>query len=390
MNNFTFYSPTEFVFGKGTEMQTGELVRKYGASKVLIVYGGGSVVRSGLLERVKQTLAQTGIPCLELGGVQPNPIDTKVYEGIDLCRREGVDFVLAVGGGSVIDTAKAIAAGVPYEGDFWDFYIQKATVSSALKVAVVLTIPAAGSEGSGNSVITKVSTLQKMSLRAPELLRPRFSIMNPELTFTLPPYQTAAGIVDMMAHIMERYFTNTADTEIADRLCEGTLKAIITEAPRVMADPKDYGARANIMWSGMIAHNGTCGVGNEEDWASHFMEHEISALYDVTHGAGLAVIFPAWFTWMASHHVEKVAQYAARVWDVPVSEDLKAMALEGVARLKSFFTSIGMPVNFAQLGVEHPDIELLVEHLHANKGEQVGCYVRLGRKETREIYELAL
>lgn len=390
MNNFTFYSPTEFVFGKGTEMQTGELVRKYGASKVLIVYGGGSVVRSGLLERVKQTLAQTGIPCLELGGVQPNPIDTKVYEGIDLCRREGVDFVLAVGGGSVIDTAKAIAAGVPYEGDFWDFYIQKATVSSALKVAVVLTIPAAGSEGSGNSVITKVSTLQKMSLRAPELLRPRFSIMNPELTFTLPPYQTAAGIVDMMAHIMERYFTNTADTEIADRLCEGTLKAIITEAPRVMADPKDYGARANIMWSGMIAHNGTCGVGNEEDWASHFMEYEISALYDVTHGAGLAVIFPAWLTWMASHHVEKVAQYAARVWDVPVSEDLKAMALEGVARLKSFFTSIGMPVNFAQLGVEHPDIELLVEHLHANKGEQVGCYVRLGRKETREIYELAL
>ncbi len=390
MNNFTFYSPTEFVFGKGTEMQTGELVRKYGASKVLIVYGGGSVVRSGLLERVKQTLAQTGIPCLELGGVQPNPIDTKVYEGIDLCSREGVDFVLAVGGGSVIDTAKAIAAGVPYEGDFWDFYIQKATVSSALKVAVVLTIPAAGSEGSGNSVITKVSTLQKMSLRAPELLRPRFSIMNPELTFTLPPYQTAAGIVDMMAHIMERYFTNTADTEIADRLCEGTLKAIITEAPRVMADPKDYGARANIMWSGMIAHNGTCGVGNEEDWASHFMEHEISALYDVTHGAGLAVIFPAWLTWMASHHVEKVAQYAARVWDVPVSEDLKAMALEGVARLKSFFTSIGMPVNFAQLGVEHPDIELLVEHLHANKGEQVGCYVRLGRKETREIYELAL
>ena len=390
MNNFTFYSPTEFVFGKGTEMQTGELVRKYGASKVLIVYGGGSVVRSGLLERVRQTLAQTGIPCLELGGVQPNPIDIKVYEGIDLCRREGVDFVLAVGGGSVIDTANAIAAGVPYEGDFWDFYIQKATVSSALKVAVVLTIPAAGSEGSGNSVITKVSTLQKMSLRAPELLRPRFSIMNPELTFTLPPYQTAAGIVDMMAHIMERYFTNTADTEIADRLCEGTLKAIITEAPRVMADPKDYGARANIMWSGMIAHNGTCGVGNEEDWASHFMEHEISALYDVTHGAGLAVIFPAWLTWMASHHVEKVAQYAARVWDVPVSEDLKAMALEGVARLKSFFTSIGMPVNFAQLGVEHPDIELLVEHLHANKGEQVGCYVRLGRKETREIYELAL
>lgn len=390
MNNFTFYSPTEFVFGKGTELRVGELARKHGATNVLLVYGRGSVVRSGLLDRVKEALRQSALPFVELGGVQPNPVDQKVYEGIRIAREAGVDFVLAVGGGSVIDTAKAVAAGVPYDGDFWDFFIQKARVQTALKVAVVLTIPAAGSEGSGNSVITKVATQQKLSLRVPEVLRPCFSIMNPELTYTLPPYQTAAGIVDMMAHIMERYFTNTTDTEIADRLCEGTLKGIITEAPRVMADPKDYGARANLMWAGMIAHNGTCGVGNEEDWASHFMEHEVSAVYDVTHGAGLAVIFPAWLTWMASHHVEKVAQYAERVWDVPASADKKAMALEAVSRLKTFFRSIGMPVTFGELGIEHPDIPLLVEHLHANKGEEVGFYVRLGRKDTKEIYELAL
>lgn len=390
MNNFTFYSPTQFVFGKQTEKQTGELALKYGATKVLIVYGGGSVVRSGLLERVKQTLNEVQLPFVELGGVQPNPTDLKVYEGIELCRHEHVDFVLAVGGGSVIDTAKAIAIGVPYEGDFWDFYIQKSTIRQALKVAVVLTIPAAGSEGSGNSVITKVATIQKLGVRAPELLRPCFSIMNPELTYTLPPYQTAAGIVDMMAHIMERYFTNTEGTEATDRLCEGTLKAIITEAPRVMADPQNYDARANLMWCGMIAHNGTCGVGNEEDWASHHMEHEISAVYGVTHGAGLAVMFPAWLTWMASHHVDKVAQYAARVWDVPVSEDKKVMALEAVTRLKDFFLSIGMPVTFAQLGVSQPDIDLLVKKLHEDKGDKVGCYVRLGQKETKEIYELAL
>ena len=390
MNNFTFYSPTQFVFGKDTEKQTGEYALKYGATKVLIVYGGGSVVRSGLLGRVKEALANVHIPFVELGGVQPNPTDRKVYEGIELCRHEEVDFILAVGGGSVIDTAKAIAIGVPYEGDFWDFYVQKATIRQALKVAVVLTIPAAGSEGSGNSVITKEATLQKLGVRAPELLRPCFSIMNPELTYTLPPYQTAAGIVDMMAHIMERYFTNTVGTEITDRLCEGTLKAIITEAPRVMADPQNYEARANLMWCGMIAHNGTCGVGNEEDWASHHMEHEISAVYNVTHGAGLAVMFPAWMTWMASHHADKVAQYAARVWDVPVSEDKKAMALEAVARLKAFFLSIGMPVTFARLGVPHPDIDLLVKKLHEDKGETVGCYVRLTRTETKEIYELAL
>ena len=389
MNNFVFYSPTEFVFGKATEMQVGALARKHGARKVMIVYGGGSVVRSGLLDRVKQSLQEAGIEYCLMGGVQPNPVDTKVYEGIEFCRREQADMLLPVGGGSVIDTAKAIAAGVLYEGDFWDFYIGKAKVTKALKVAVVLTIPAAGSEGSGNTVITKLDGLQKLSLRVPEVLRPVFSIMNPELTYTLPPFQTACGVADMMAHIMERYFTNTQEVEIGDRLCEGTLMAIINEAPKAMRNPEDYGARANLMWAGMIAHNGTCGVGCEEDWASHFLEHEISAIYGVTHGAGLSVIFPAWMTWMVEHNVGKIAQYAVRVWGVPESEDKKAVALEGIGKLKNFFTSLGLPVTFKELGVENPDIDRLADSLHRNKGELVGNYVKLTKQDSKEIYHLA-
>ena len=390
MKNFTFYSPTEFVFGKETEMQTGELVRKFGGTRVLIVYGGGSVIRSGLLARITKQFDDQGIAYVELGGVQPNPIDTKVYEGIELGRKEKVDFLLPVGGGSVIDTAKAIAAGIEYEGDFWDFYIGNAIPKAALKIGVVLTIPAAGSEGSGNSVITKVDGLRKMSLRTPELLRPAFAVMNPELTYTLPAWQTACGITDMMAHIMERYFTNTEGVEIADRMCEGVLKAIIEEAPKVMEDPKNYDARANIMWAGTVAHNGTCGVGCEEDWASHFMEHEISALYDVSHGAGLAVIFPAWMTYMTRHNVRKIVQFATRVWNVPCSADAEAVAREGIARYKAFMHTIGMPTNFKELGIEHPDIDTLVRKLHENKGQWVGNYIRLDSKATREIYETAL
>ncbi len=389
MNNFVFYSPTEFVFGKDTEMQVGALAARQGAQKVMIVYGGGSVVRSGLLDRVQQSLQQAGIAYCAMGGVQPNPIDTKVYEGIGLCRREQADLMLAVGGGSVIDTAKAIAAGALYEGDFWDFYIGKAEVTMALKVAVVLTIPAAGSEGSGNSVITKVDTLQKLSLRAPLVLRPVFAIMNPELTYTLPAYQTACGIADMMVHILERYFTNTPNVEISDRLCEGVLTAIIKEAYKVKQNPVDYDARANIMWCGTIAHNGTCGVGCEEDWASHFMEHEVSAIYNVTHGAGLTVILPAWMTFMAAHNPHKIAQFANRVFGVPEVDDKEEMALQGISRLKHFFRYMGLPVNFSELGIENPDIDRLVDNLHRNKGPFVGNYVKLTRTETREIYELA-
>ena len=388
MNDFVFCSPTEFVFGKGTEARVGEMVAKHGGNKVMVVYGGGSVVRSGLLGRVESALRQTGVDYLLFGGVMPNPMDDKVYEGIELCRRQGVDMLLAVGGGSVIDTAKAIAAGVPYDGDFWDFYAGISQVTVALKVGVVLTIPAAGSEGSANSVITKREGAIKISLRTGGALRPVFAIMNPELTYTLPAYQTSCGIVDMMAHIMERYFSNTPDTGVGDRMCEGLLKAIIEEARKVVEKPDDYGARSNLMWSGTVAHNGICGVGRQEDWASHFIEHEISAIYGVAHGAGLAVVFPAWMTFAADINPDKLAQFAVRVWDVADGEDKRSVAMEGIRRLKEFFVSIGMPVTFARLGVENPDIDLLADKLHQHKGEVVGSYVKLTRSDSRRIYML--
>lgn len=389
MNNFTFCTPTEFVFGKGVEAEAGKIVCRYGGTKVLLVYGGGSVLRSGLLARVEQALSAENIEFVHLGGVEPNPVDKKVYEGIDIVRSEKVDFILPVGGGSVIDTAKAIAAGACYDGDFWDFFVGVAPVREALPVGVVLTIPAAGSEGSGNTVITKLDGLHKLSLRTDKVLRPRFAVMNPELTFTLPPYQTACGVADMMVHVMERYFTNTLHVEITDRICEGVLKAIITEAPKVMSNPCDYEARANIMWCGTMAHNGLCGVGREEDWASHFMEHEVSALYGVAHGAGLSAIVPAWLTWMVSHHADRVVQLAIRVFDVEEKDTPEATALEGISRLKSFWRSLGLPLNLHELGVENPDIDLLVDKLHENKGEFVGHYVCLDREQSREIFELA-
>lgn len=389
MNNFSFYSPTHYVFGRGAEEQVGELTKAMGARRVMIVYGMGSAVRSGLIERVKDSLKSAGIKTVEFGGVQPNPIDTKVYEGIGMARAEKIDGLVAVGGGSAIDTAKAIACGVLYNGDFWDFYCGKKTVKEALPLGVVLTIPAAGSEGSGNSVITKVEGLHKLSLRTESALRPKFACLNPEITFTLPPYQTASGIADMMAHIFERYFSQTENVEVTDRLAEGLLKAIIEEAPKVIANPTDYDARANILWSGTLAHNGLCGTGRAEDWVSHFMEHEVSAVYGVTHGAGLAVITPAWMTYMSEHCPAKIAQFGRRVFGIDTVNDREA-ALQGIGRLRNFFSSIGLPVTFEQLGVPDPDIDLLVAKLHENKGARIGGYYPLTSVETAEIYRLAL
>lgn len=390
MNNFTFHSPTEFVFGKGTESQVGTLCKKYGAKKVLVVYGGQSAKKSGLLDRVIAALKAEGLATVELGGVKPNPTDPKVYEGIELARKEQVDFVLAVGGGSVIDTAKAICVGVPFEGDFWNFYIGKARAEKALPVAVVLTIPAAGSEGSGNSVITREATLQKLGIRYPALLRPRFSVMNPELTFTLPEWQTASGIADMMAHILERYLSNSEDVMVGDRLCEGALMAIIDSAARVMAKPDDYGARANIMWAGMIAHNDTCSCGREEDWSCHAMEHELSALYDVTHGAGLAVMFPAFLQYMAKHNPHKVAQLGVRVFGVDSNLPQEEAALQASQCLRTFFKDVlRLPVTLADLGIANPDYDTLVRKLHENKGNPFGFYLKLTPEITSEIYHLA-
>lgn len=392
MNNFTFWTPTKFVFGKDTENRAGELVKEFSGKKLLIVYGGGSVIRSGLLDRVKGSLDTQGLEYVELSGIKPNPTDDRVYEGIELVRKENVDFILAVGGGSVIDTAKGIACGVPYEGDFWDFYCGKKIVEKALPVGVVLTIPAAGSEGSGNSVITKLDGLVKLSLRTESALRPKFSIMNPELTFTLPPYQTGCGIVDMMAHIFERYFSTTPDCEITDRVSEGVLMAIMEEAPKVMKNPDDYEARANIMWSAMLAHNGVCGTGRVEDWASHFIEHELSAIYDVAHGAGLAVVVPAWMTYVAHVNPQKGVQFAERVLGVKRidGESDLDLALRGIARLKEFFSSLGMPVTMSELGIENPDIDNLVANLHLHKGETIGGYVKLSREDTKKIYQLMM
>lgn len=389
MNDFRFYTPTRYIFGKEAQKQAGELSRQLLGDKILLVFGQGSVKKSGLFDETEESLRAYDIKFFEFGGIQPNPTDRPVYLGIDLCRKEGITGILAIGGGSVIDTAKAIAAGVPYDGDFWDFYCGKSTPKEALPIGVILTIPAAGSEGSGNSVITKEDGLVKMSIRTEHELRPKFALMNPELTYTLPPYQTACGIVDMMAHIMERYFTPTEGVEVSDGISEGLLKAIIEEAKVVMNNPNDYDARANIMWAGTLAHNGICGCGKAEDWSSHGLEHEISALYNVAHGAGLAVIFPAYLTYMLEHKPERVVKFARNIMGVTTENDHEAGA-EGIRKLKNFFHSIGMPVTFAELGVENPDINLMVKKVHQNKGEKFGTYLPVTPLISEAIYRIAL
>jgi len=391
MNNFTFYSPTYFVFGKDEENNTGKYVKRFGGKKVLIHYGGGSVVRTGLLDRVKKSLSAEGIEYVELGGVKPNPRSGLVYEGIELCRKEGVDFVLAVGGGSTIDSSKAIAAGTVYEGDFWDYYMGK-PVEKALPIGTVLTIAAAGSEGSPDSVITKEEGMLKRGASG-EAYRPAFSILNPALTQTLPPYQTAAGITDIMAHLFERYFTNTKDVEVTDRVIEGLLMTMIHEAPKVIANPDDYQARANIMWAGMMAHNNCCGVGRDQDWASHNIEHGLSAMYDCAHGAGLAVVFPAWMTYTMNHDVMRFAQLANRVWGCPmdfVHPEVTAKA--GIDALKNFLKSIGMPLTFAEVGGKVEDIETMAHTACYGNGNggTLGGFVVLNEEDVANIYRLTI
>ncbi|MBO6257912.1 MAG: iron-containing alcohol dehydrogenase [Succinivibrio sp.] len=392
MENFEFYRPTRYVFGKGLENETGKYLKESGFRKALIVYGGGSVVRSGLLQRVKSSLEKNGIGFEELGGVKPNPRADLVYEGIRICKEKSVDVMLAVGGGSVIDTAKAIALGVPYEGDFFDFYLKKATPKEALKTCVVLTIPAAGSEGSDSTVIEKEidGKVVKNGYSSP-LNVPLFSIMNPELTFTLPAYQTACGIVDMMAHIMERYFTNTTGVSVTDRTCEGLLQGIIENARIVIAEPDNYDARANIMWAGTLAHNNLCGVGREQDWATHHLEHQLSALYDVAHGAGLAVMFPAWMEYNLKHDVMRFAQFASRVFGCSMDfEDPERTAREGISALREFYKSIGMPLSFKDIGAKAEDIPLLLNMLGVDDENRTeGKFVTLHRSDCEQIYSIA-
>lgn len=388
MDNFNFYSPTEFVFGKDRENEVGKYVKKFGGSRVLVHFGSGSAVRSGLLDKVKKSLESENIFYTELGGVKPNPRDTLVYEGIEICRRDNIDFILSVGGGSCIDSAKAIAIGACYEGDFWDFYTDKAEIRACLPVGTVLTIAAAGSEGSGASVITQENTRLKRDAGS-DLMRPKFSILNPLLTCTLPAYQTACGAADIMAHVFERYFTNTPEVEITDRLCEAVLLTMIKETPRAIAEPDNYDARANIMWAGTVAHNDIIGVGRSQDWNSHAIEHELSGMYDVAHGAGLAVIMPAWMEFVMHHNVMKFAQMAVRVFGCEMNfERPELTAKEVIRAFRSFLHSIGLPVNLKELGAKEEDIPALVKNQGLGKGK-TGGFVNLSSADITEIYHIA-
>lgn len=389
MDNFSFYSPTYFEFGIDAENQAGQLVKRFGGSKVLLHYGSGSVIRTGLLDRVKKSLDAEEIPYIELGGVKPNPRSGLVYQGIEICRKENIDFVLAVGGGSTIDSSKAIAAGTIYDGDFWDFYMGK-RIEQALPVGTVLTISAAGSEGSPDSVITKEEGMFKRGASG-DAIRPKFSILNPALTQTLPPYQTACGVTDIIAHLYERYLTNTTEVEVTDRMIEALMLTMKKEGARAVVEPDNYDARANVMWAGMMAHNNSCGVGRSQDWNSHNIEHELSALYDCAHGAGLAMTMPAVFRYVVKHNVMRFAQVATRVWGCQMNfADPEQTALEGIDKLQQFLISIGMPSKFADIGAREEDIPKLVDVLCNGDGRtgSISGFVTLNEEDCTKIYQM--
>ena len=391
MNNFTFYAPTLFAFGAGEEQNTGALVHRFGGTKVLLVYGGGSVKRNGAYDAVTASLKVAGIPWVELSGIQPNPRSGKVYEGIEIVRRENIDFLLALGGGSVIDTAKAIGFSVGYDGDFWDIFLKKAPIESCLPIGVVLTIAAAGSEGSDSCVITHEDGNKKWGCPKTDLIRPKFAVMNPLFSCSLPPYQIASGAVDMMAHIFERYFTHTPDVELTDRLCEALLKTILSAAPKALANPDDDAAQADLMWAGMLAHNDSCGTGRVQDWASHQIEHELSAFYDCAHGAGLAVVLPAWMTFVMNQDITRFVRFAVNVMDCEPNEaHPEETAREGIARLKEFFRRLNMPVTLEEIGADPAEIPAMVAHRAARPGGfPFGNFLKIGPAEMEAILNLA-
>lgn len=383
MEDFTYHCQTKIIFGKEKENLVGEETKKF-SNKVLLHYGTGSIKKSGLYDRVIKSLKKAGVEYVELGGVVPNPRLDLVKKGIEICRKEKIDFILAVGGGSVIDSAKTIAAGVPYEGDVWDFFTKGTQIEKAIPIATVLTLPASGSEVSPNTVIT--SGNRKLAMGS-NLLRPVFSIMNPELTFTLPEFQTACGVADMMAHIFERYFTNTPYADLTDKMCEGTLRSIIKNARLVLKEPKNYDYRAELMWAGTIAHGGILGVGREEDWATHRIEHELSAFYDITHGAGLAIVFPAWMKYVYKHNVKRFAQFGREVWGI-TSENEEEIALRSIEYTKNFFKEIGLPVSLKELKITEEKFEEMASLCTEN--ESKGNFVKLKKEDVVEIFKLAL
>jgi alcohol dehydrogenase YqhD (iron-dependent ADH family) len=387
MQNFEFYARTKIIFGKDTESKAGAETAQY-AKKALLHHSGGHAVKSGLINRVKDSLKNAGVEWVELDGVQPNPRLSLVYKGIDIVKKEKLGFVLAVGGGSVIDSSKAIAIGADNEGDVWDFFERKKAAVHAIPVGTVVTIPAAGAESSNSCVITNEQGPWKRGINT-ECNRPVFAILNPELTYSLPPFQTACGIVDMMAHIMERYFTKEPHVELTDELCEGALRAIIRNGRRILnGGETDYNARAEIMWAGSLAHNNIFGTGRIGDWASHPISHEISALFDTTHGASLSIIFPAWMRYNIHEDTARFARFAAKVWGVDGAfYDLEQAASEGIFRMKNYFRSIGLPISFADAKIDAARIGEMAKR--AVKFGPVGNFRKLDEKDVEAIYRIA-
>ncbi len=388
MDNFIFRNTTKILFGRGMENHVGKEILAY-CKNILLHYGGGSIKKTGLYDRVVQSLKEAGIRWVELSGVKPNPRLSLVREGIKLCREEKLDFILAIGGGSAIDSAKAIAMGVVYEGDVWDIYAGRVNPTAALPVGTVLTIPAAGSEASTASVITNEDGWYKRGFNS-EIIYPAFSILNPELAFTLPKYQVACGSADILAHLMERYFTNTQNVELTDRMIEAIMKTLTHHVPRVLEQPDNYDSWAEIMWSGTVAHNNLMNTGRVGDWGSHDIEHELSAIYDVAHGAGLAVVFPAWMKYVYKHDVARFCQFATRVWSVePDFRSPEETALEGISRLEKYLKSTGMPVTLKELGVPDDRLEEMAAKATNNDTSTIGQFVKLKKADILNILKLA-
>ncbi len=384
-SNFSYFTPTRVVFGKGAEAQVGALVKAQGCTKVLIHYGGKSAMASGLIGRVEAALEEAGVAHVSLGGVVPNPHLSKVYEGIDLCRAEGVDFILAVGGGSVIDSSKAIAYGLANEGDVWDFFAHTRTAKACLPVGVVLTIAAAGSEMSQGSVITNDKEGLKRAYDD-DLCRPRFAIMNPELTMTLPAYQTASGAVDILMHTMERYFNQSHNMEMTDVISEALMKNVMKYAAILRDEPDNYEARAEIMWAGSLSHNGLTGCGTDGgDWASHNMEHELGGVFDVAHGAGLAAVWGSWARYVCHAAPHRFARFAKNVMGQDTIEG-------GIAAMEDFFRSIHMPTSISELGVHPTDEQIawMAASCEEACGGAAGCVVKLKKEDMEKIYRMAL
>lgn len=388
MINFTYQNPTKIVFGKHTEEQVGELTKEHGR-KVLLHYGARSIKKYGLYDTIINRLEAANVEYVELGGVIANPSLELVYEGIELCKNEHVDFILAVGGGSVIDSAKAIAMGVYYPHDVWDFYVKGVIPKKALPIGTVLTIPAAGSESSIATVITNYKAGLKRACRF-DILRPVFAIMNPEITMTLPPYQTASGVIDMMGHVIERYFTNTTHVDLIDRMSEGLIRTVIEQGRIVMKDPQNYDARAEIMLAGALAHNGSLGVGREEDWACHNMEYEITQVSGISHGHGLAILYPVWMRYVMKHDMKRFAMFANKVFDVPYTDVIEDMAETGIHLLEVFYHEMGMKTRLKEVGITKDQLPQMADLVSKNGTITIGNFVRLDRSDIITIYTNAL